>query len=145
MKKENLPGNRVLAGSVIVFIISALTAFTALSILNSPSVNVGEPEIESMNLTVDSDSNIATAEFFNKSLDIMREDGLNATYYLDFDRDGSFDSRLEDLKRDGRVHVRQELITLGGEDFEFSFRYKDNSSKEGDDFLRLYMVKKTGR
>ena len=90
--------------------------------------------VESTNFSTSSDDSIVTAEFDNKSLNLMHEDSQEARFYVDLDQDGSFDIELKDLTRDGNVHRTTEIVTLGGTNYRLYFRYKDSDNESDTTF-----------
>ncbi|MFB6190451.1 MAG: hypothetical protein ABEJ91_02665, partial [Candidatus Nanohaloarchaea archaeon] len=101
--------SQTLAVSVAVFLLFALGGFYLAS---SPGDQPGKLFVSAMNVTVNADRDIATAEFDGRKINLMHEDSARAVYYLDFNRDGSFDLELEGLIHDGKVREYNRTVTL---------------------------------
>lgn len=91
------------------------------------------------NVTADSENSIATASFYNESIDLMYEDTAEAKMYLDYDRDGSFDYQI-DVESDGERHNTSRTVSLGGDIYALYFKYTDSGEIEGDGEITLYKV-----
>lgn len=120
-----------------VFTISALISYTFTGSQFETGTTVYEVSTE-----VNSSQSISTVNFSNHSVDLMIEDGLNSTFYIDEDGDGSADTILDDLNRDGRVHLRNELLDYPSGIYNLKMRYQDDSTEEGDAWLSVYEVEK---
>lgn len=83
---------------------------------------------------------IKKAEFDNRSLNLMYEDSEAARMYIDLDRDGSFDRKLN-TTNDGEKRLTEEVVTLKNRSYRLYFRYRDDSERSGDGFLTLYRIK----
>ncbi|WP_414836302.1 hypothetical protein [Candidatus Nanohalococcus occultus] len=90
-------------------------------------------------VTADSENNVATASFYNQSIDLMYEDRAAAKMYLDYDRDGSFDHQI-DVESDGERHNTSRTVTLGEESYGLYFSYSDDAGRTDDGQLTLYKV-----
>lgn len=98
----------------------------------------------SFNLTVSPDNDIVTASFDGNSVDILRGSGVNASFYIDYDRDGNGaeeNGEITGLVRDGKIRKTSELATFNGTNYMLYFRYRTVPGEEGD-WLTLYRVKR---
>ncbi|MBC5793273.1 MAG: hypothetical protein H8Z69_04545 [Nanohaloarchaea archaeon] len=95
-----------------------------------------------LDVRVNSSTQVATASFDNRSINLMYESSDKAGMYIDVNRDGSFDKRLNGLVRDGEEHTKVELLGLDSDGYMLYFRYSDNSSVSEDGSLELYQVRK---
>lgn len=125
----------MILGTVLAVIIG-LTGFYAVFLQDSGPV---EPETGFEPVTADHENSVATASFYNESIDLMYEDRQEARMYLDYDRDGSFDYEL-DVQSDGERHNVTRTVNLDGDTYELSFRYVDYSNRTGDGEITLYQV-----
>lgn len=90
---------------------------------------------------VDSTSQVQKLDFDNHSLDLMFEDRDEADFYIDKDRDGSFDIELENLTQDGEEREAVQVVTFGTKSYRIFYRYRDNISISEDAYLEVYQVK----
>ncbi len=95
-----------------------------------------------LDVRVNSSNQIATANFDNRSIDLLYESSAKAGMYIDVDQDGSFDTELEGLTRDGEEHTKVELLGIESDGYMLYFRYSDDFNVSGDGFLELYQVRK---
>lgn len=104
---------------------------------------LGSEKTESIELNVEANSSesIRTVEFYNRSVDILVEDGLNSTFYLDKDRDGSADETLE-INRDGDIHQSIQFLDYRDNIFRLYYRYSDDPETENDGWIEVYKVEK---
>lgn len=93
-----------------------------------------------MDVRVDQDTSVATAEFDGHSVDLMHEDSKKARFYLDLDRDGSFDLEIEGLAHDGETHRVNRTVTMNSTNYRLYFRYSDDGEEENDSWMELYRV-----
>jgi hypothetical protein len=128
---------QTLAISAAVFALFAFGGFYLAFSANDPASSL---YTSSMDVTVDSETDIATAEFDGQSIDLMHEDSQSARFYLDLDRDGSFDIELEGLTRDGETHRYNRTVTLDRTNYRLHFRYQDDAGEADDSWLELYRV-----
>ncbi len=127
---------------VSVFILLAFAGFYLGTGQDSPSGPGSDTKFSTlMNTTVDDDDEIATARFDNRTLDLMYEDTEEARFYIDIDRDGSFDKEFDGLKHNGEVYNVTETVNLGESTYMLYFRYKDSGNETGDGWLWLYRVR----
>ncbi len=127
---------------VSVFILLAFAGFYLGTGQDSPAGPGQDAKFATlMNTTVDNDADIGTARFDNRSLDLMHENREEARFYIDTDRDGSFDKELEDLEHNGKVQNLTETVNLGDTTYMLYFRYRDSGSERGDAWLWLYRVR----
>lgn len=117
---------------MVFFLASAATGFAAAEIVEGAK----EPGARFPLTEVNSSEEVATASFYNQSIDLLMEDGANATFYLDLDQDGGFERRL-DTKSDGNTRGITELVDLNGTSYRLNFEYRDSSQRRGDAWLRL--------
>ncbi|MFB6214023.1 MAG: hypothetical protein ABEJ07_05670 [Candidatus Nanohaloarchaea archaeon] len=123
--------------SVVVFLVFSLGGFyLAFYTGDTPE----QKYVSGMNVTADSENNIVTASFDGREIDLMHEDSRQAHYYLDLDRDGSFDLELEGLVHDGQVREHNRTVTLNRTNYRLYFRYRDDAGEEDDSWFRLYRV-----
>jgi len=120
--------------SVLVVLTGLLGFYVALQ-------TSGDTDDRFTNYTADSENGVATASFYDRTIDLMYEDSQAARMYLDLDRDGSFDREL-DLARDGEYHTLTELVELEGEGYVLHIRYRDSANQTGDGEMTLYRVTK---
>lgn len=125
---------------IITAAVFVLFAFGGFYLASSTGGGSDKTFVSSMNVTVDSEIDIATARFDGKALNLMHEDSKKARFYLDLDRDGSFDLELEGLKHDGQGRKYNRTVTLGNTNYRLHFQYRDDARKEGDSWLTLYRV-----
>lgn len=129
----------MILGTVLTVLL-ALTGFYAFFV--QADTGVESPEEEGFkNVTADAENQVATASFYNRSIDIMYEDTEEAKMYLDYDRDGSFDYQL-DVQSDGEYHNTSRTVRLDGEEFALYFKYIDYSDRTGDGEITLYKVRR---
>ena len=104
---------------------------------------LGSNEIESTELNIEANSSesIKTVEFYNESIDIFVEDGLNSTFYLDKDMDGSADETLE-IERDGDIHQSTQFLDYRNSIYRLYYRYSYSPEKENDGWIEFYRVEK---
>jgi hypothetical protein len=126
---------------VSVMVLLALIGFYVGFLYEQPSNNQQNETVMQMNVTVDDEESIKTASFYNHSIDLFHESGMNASFYLDIDQDGSGERQL-DIQRTGEEEMLTELVTFDGVDYRLYFRYKDDSTIEEDSYLTLYRVEK---
>lgn len=122
-----------------IFTVSALLGYAFTGTQFDTGTTVYEVSSE-----VNSSQSISTVSFVNHSIDLMMEDGVNSTFYIDEDRDGSADRILDDLNMDGRVHLKNELLDYPSGVYNLKMRYQDNPAEEGDAWLNAYKVEKIG-
>lgn len=130
-------GRQTLAISAAVFVLFAFGGFYLASNASNPEETL---YTSSMDVRVDSETDIATASFDNQKIDLMHEDSQSAKFYLDLDRDGSFDLELEGLEHDGETHNYNRTVTLNQTNYRLHFRYQDETEQVGDSWLKLYRV-----
>lgn len=95
-----------------------------------------------MDVEVNASNQIATASFDNRSINLMYESSPEAGMYIDVDRDGSFDRRIDGLVRDGEIRTKVELLGIEEDGYMLYFRYMDDPEQSGEGFLSLYQVRK---
>lgn len=118
---------------IAVFVIGGLSGFFYYEI------NDQRIESTELDLEVNSSNSVATADFFNRSVDFFAEDGMNTTFYIDRDRDGSADDEI-DIERDGEIHQATELIDYREGIYRLHYRYSDDPEEEDDGWLEIRRV-----
>lgn len=121
--------------AVVVFLFFLAAGFTLAEFQDRE-----QRYVESFNITVDEEKSTATVKFRNNSFDMMLGGGEKATFFIDEDRDGSFDYRLRDLTRDGVIRSKVVPYSFNRTGYDLHFTYRDNNSVEGDSFLRLELI-----
>lgn len=118
--------------AVAIFFVSAALGFSVGGSLEDGRGDIAFPDAQ-----VNSSQEIATAYFFNRSIDLFHEEGSNATFYIDRDRDGSADITLETSLRDGSIHRFSRPLEIEGSSYRLTFEYSDDAGKEEDAWLKL--------
>lgn len=83
---------------------------------------------------------LVTVEFYSNSVDFMMERGEEAQFYLDRDRDGSADERM-DVERDGEVHQDVMLLDHPDNIYRVFYRYKISDEEAWMQFFRVEPLK----
>lgn len=127
----------LVAASVFIFAIAI-----GFSIGEQRNTNQ-EPELydSSFNLTLSSENAIQEVNFDNRSVNLLFEDSQEFSAYIDLDRDGSAEKKLNTTS-DGSKSVTTELVTLDGQSYRFFFEYIDDPERTEGDFITLYRVKR---
>ena len=118
-----------------VFTVGLLTGITYSGLSNN------EIETTEINVEANSSESIRTVEFYNESIQILVEDGLNSTFYLDKDMDGSADETLE-IERDGDIHQSTQFLDYRNSIYRLYYRYSYSPEKENDGWIEFYRVEK---
>ncbi|MFB6291769.1 MAG: hypothetical protein ABEI58_00055 [Candidatus Nanohaloarchaea archaeon] len=129
---------KTLVMGAAVFFVVAMVGFYAAFTAQGPK---GDAKYsQRFNLTADDGNDVVTASFDGRSLDLMHESTERAKFYIDQDRDGSFDIRLDGLTHDGSVNNETRIVTYNNTDYRLYFRYSDSLDSSGDAWLRLFFV-----
>jgi len=120
----------------VVFLMSGLLGFAVVqSQYGSDNGYTLDSEVNTTHFT-------STMDIYNNSVDMVMVDGLNASFYLDLEQDGSPSIVMEDLERDGRVHATSQTLDFRSGVYRLDLRYQDNSSQREDAWMRAYRVQK---
>lgn len=126
----------LVTGGAVFFVLALIGFYIAFAGQEAPDTKFSQQ----YNLTADNDNDIVTVSFDNRTLDLMHESTPAAKFYIDKDRDGSFDIRMDGLTRDGEVNNETRIVTFNNTDYRFYFRYSDSPDVRGDAWLRLFFV-----
>lgn len=91
------------------------------------------------NIGINTSNSVSTVEFFNHSVDFMLEDGINSTFYIDRDMDGSADKTLDTIS-DGQIHQNKVLVDYPENVYRIHYRYQDSPEQEDDGWMEIYRV-----
>lgn len=83
---------------------------------------------------------VVTVDFYSNSVDFMKERGEETHFYLDRDRDGSADERL-DVEKDGEVHQDVMLLDYPENIYRVFYRYKVSDEEAWMQFFRVEPLK----
>lgn len=117
----------------ILMMLAGLTGFTAGENFQG--------QIQSFNVEVEvnSSNSIGTVSFSNRSVDFLAEEGLNTTFYLDRDRDGSADKTF-DTVHNGEIHQNSVIADFPENIYKIYYRYQDSPEEESDGWMEIYRV-----
>lgn len=127
------------AAMILMSLIGFYAGFLMEERLGSPTNQTAKFSAD-VNYTVHDSKDIATAEFDDRSIDIIHGSGSNMTFYLDLDQDGSVDVEIDDLQRDGQTHEDTKEVDIENKTYRLHYRYRDSAEEEGDAQLWLYHV-----
>lgn len=99
----------------------------------------GQTETFNVDVEVNSSNSVGTVNFSNHSVDFMAEDGINTTFYLDRDRDGSADKTFDTI-HDGQIHQNTVLADFPENIYKIYYRYQDSPEEESDGWMEIYRV-----
>lgn len=120
----------------VVFLVSGLLGFAMVqSQYSSDRSYAMDSEVNSTHFT-------STMDIYNNSVDMVMVEGLNASFYLDQEQDGSPDIVMDDLEADGEVHATSRILDFKSGVYRLNLRYQDNSSQREDAWMRAYRVQR---
>lgn len=122
-----------------VFLVSAYIGFYLGFTVDSSE----QKYVSGVNATVGKSQDLATAEFNGEKIDLMYENTRKAKFYIDLDRDGSFEIKLDGLTRNAKVQQTTETVNIGDTNYRLYFRYSDDPGKKGDAWLEMYRVQES--
>jgi hypothetical protein len=93
---------------------------------------------EEFNITLNQDRSEQTAEFDNRSVDLIYESWNEFRAYYDT---GRYERRINTTS-DGQVHTTTEVVTVEGASYRFRFRYRDDPEGFEGDYIRLYRIER---
>lgn len=99
----------------------------------------GQTETFDVDVEINSSNSVGTVDFSNRSVDFMAEDGVNTTFYLDRDRDGSADKTFDTI-HDGNIHQNTVLADFPENIYKIYYRYQDSPEEENDGWMEVYRV-----
>lgn len=120
----------------VVFLVSGILGFAVVqSQYSSDNGYTLDTEVNSTHFT-------STIDIYNNSVDMVMVEGMNASFYLDLEQDGSPDIVMEGLEADGEVHATSRILDFRSGVYRLNLRYQDNSSKRNDAWMRAYRVQR---
>lgn len=120
-------------------VILVIAVFSAGLLTGFAYSELGSDKIKSTEFSVEANSSesIQTVSFFNRSIDVLVENGANSTFYLDKNRDGSADETLE-ITKDGDIHQAVQFIDYRNNIYRLYYRYSDDPQVEEDGWIEFY-------
>ncbi|MFB6204429.1 MAG: hypothetical protein ABEJ75_02180 [Candidatus Nanohaloarchaea archaeon] len=92
-----------------------------------------------LNATVDAQNGVRDVSFDNRSISLMHSNSAKGSFFLDIDRDGSPERKIE-VEHDGEIHQKQVFATVRGNTYILYLRYSDNPEKKDDAWMTVYKV-----
>ncbi len=93
-----------------------------------------------INEELNASQNVVTVDFYNESVDFFMERNGETFFYLDQDRDGSADDRIE-VNTDGEVHQDVMLIDYPDNIYRVFYRYQVSEEEAWMQFFRVEPLK----
>ena len=127
-----LPDQRTVAITAILFSAAFATAFIGISELSQPA----DPYSEEVDLQVNASTGIATTLIDGKNLSMMYQDSAEGKFFIDVTNDQQPDREIP-ITRDGEVHRKRIFATLEGQTYSLTIEYEDDPEESGDAYLKV--------
>lgn len=127
-----LPDQRTVAITAILFSAAFATTFIAVSELSQPK----GPYSEDISFEVNASTGIATTMIDGKNLSMMHQDTAEGKFFIDVTNDQQPDREIS-ITRDGEAHRKRIFATLEGQTYSLTIEYQDNPEVSGDAYLKI--------
>lgn len=127
-----LPDQRTVAITAILFSAAFATTFIAVSELSQPE----EPYAEDISFEVNASTGISTTMIDGKNLSMMYQDSEEGKFFIDVTNNQQPDREVE-ITRDGEVHRKRIFATLEGQTYSLTVEYQDDPEISGDAYLKI--------